>query len=166
MRQLLIMVMLPVTVAAAESCEDLAKLKLPDTTISMARPVAAGALAQPSQPAGPADASLARMPALCQVRAVIRHTVDSEIKIEVWMPAAGWNGKFLGVGNGGWAGRISTPAMVEPVTQGYATASTDTGHEGGPGASFALGHPEKLIDYSYRAVHEMTVKAKAIIAAY
>ncbi len=82
------------------------------------------------------------------------------------MPAAGWNGKFMGIGNGGWAGQISTFAMVVPLAQGYATASTDTGHEGTSGSSFALGHTEKLTDYSYRAVHEMTLKAKAIIAAY
>ena len=55
--------------------------------------------------------------------------------------------------------------MAAAMRKGYATATTDTGHEGGS-ASFALGHPEKLIDFAYRSEHEMTVKAKAIIAAF
>ena len=83
------------------------------------------------------------------------------------MPTAGWNGKFMAVGNGGWAGAIAYPQMAPALARGYATASTDTGHEGTNGdASFALGHPEKVIDFGYRAVHEMTVKAKAIVASY
>ena len=81
------------------------------------------------------------------------------------MPAADWNGKFQAVGNGGWSGAINTGGLVQALTQNYATASTDTGHKGSRG-TFALGHPEKLRDFADRAVHEMTVKAKALIAAY
>jgi feruloyl esterase len=55
--------------------------------------------------------------------------------------------------------------MMEALRRGYATSSTDTGHAGGS-ASFALGHPEKLADFGYRSVHEMTTKAKAMVAAY
>jgi feruloyl esterase len=80
------------------------------------------------------------------------------------MPVAEWNNKFLAVGNGGWAGSISYPAMAEALMHGYATSSTDTGHTGS-GASFALGHPEKIVDFGYRAVHEMTIAAKPIVAA-
>jgi feruloyl esterase len=83
------------------------------------------------------------------------------IKIEVWMPVANWNGKFMGVGNGGWSGAIVYGALASALNHGYAAASTNTGHDGGD-ASFALGHPEKLVDFAYRAVHEMTVKGKAI----
>jgi feruloyl esterase len=83
------------------------------------------------------------------------------------MPASAWNGKFLGVGNGGWAGQVNYGGLIESLKGGFATASTNTGHEGkGDDASFALGHPEKLIDLGYRSVHEMTVQAKAIVAAY
>jgi feruloyl esterase len=83
------------------------------------------------------------------------------------MPASEWNGKFVGVGNGGWSGEIWYPFMGTALRGNYATASTDTGHEGSfKDASFALGHPEKVVDFGYRAVHEMTVKAKAIIAAF
>jgi feruloyl esterase len=76
-----------------------------------------------------------------------------------------WNGKFEAVGGGGWAGVISYPAMSIALQEGYATASTDTGHKGG-NALFAIDHPEKLTDFAYRAIHEMTVQAKAIISAY
>jgi feruloyl esterase len=92
---------------------------------------------------------------------------DSSIKIEVWMPAAGWNGRFVGTGNGGAAGAIFYWEMAPQLARGYAVANTDTGHEGG-GAdwTFGVGHPEKLVDSGYRAVHEMTVAAKAIVAAH
>jgi len=142
------------TFSAGRTCEDLTSLALPATTISLAQPVAAGAFE-----------TIKNLPAFCRVAATLTPTSDSDIKIEVWMPTSGWNGKFQAVGNGGWAGSISYPAMSEALRRGYATSSTDTGHSGGSGR-FALGHPEKLIDYAYRSEHEMTVKAKAIIAAY
>ena len=69
------------------------------------------------------------------------------------------------VGNGGWAGTISYAAMADALRAGYATASTDTGHVGGRG-TFALDHPEKLIDFSWRSEHEMTVAAKTLIEAF
>ena len=82
------------------------------------------------------------------------------------MPTSGWNGKFMGVGNGGFSGAIRYDSMAQALKRGYATSSTDTGHSsGGADASWALGHPDKQIDFGYRAVHEMTVKAKAIVAA-
>jgi feruloyl esterase len=108
------------------------------------------------------------LPTFCRIEAMLTPSNDSDIKIEVWLPpASAWNGKFMGIGNGGWGGRIYEDRMGLPLTRGYAVAATDTGHEGiEDDVSFALGHPEKLIDYGYRAVHEMTVKAKAITAAY
>jgi feruloyl esterase len=81
------------------------------------------------------------------------------------MPSTGWNGKFQGIGNGGFAGSISQPALAAAVARGYATASTDTGHSGAD-ASWAMGHPEKIVDYGHRGVHEMTEKAKSIINAF
>ena len=75
---------------------------------------------------------------------------------------SGWNRKLQSVGNGAWAGVIPYAAMAAAITGGYATAGTDTGHAGNT-ASFVPGHPERLVDYGYRAVHEMTVAAKAII---
>jgi feruloyl esterase len=149
--------------ARAANCESLAELALPDTTITLAQAVAAGAFA-PAAPGNQA-AAYADLPAFCRVAATVAPTADSAIKIEVWLPAADWNGKFQGVGNGGWTGSIATAALATALRRGYAVASTDTGHAGGS-ASFALGHPEKVLDFGYRAIHEMTVKGKALATAY
>jgi feruloyl esterase len=112
------------------------------------------------------DARYPRLPEFCRVAATLRPTSDSEIKIEVWMPEpATWNGKYEGTGNGGWGGAIDAGALAGAVMRGYAASSTDTGHAGGS-ASFAMGHPEKLIDFGYRSVHEMTLAAKALIATF
>ena len=150
-------------VSAATSCESLSALKLPGTTITMAQSIAAGGFSPPS--GGGGGQAYTTLPAFCRVAATIAPTSDSDIKVEVWLPASGWNGKYQAVGNGGWAGTITYGAMARALRDGYATSSTDTGHTGG-NASFALGHPEKLVDYAYRAVHEMTVKSKAIATAF
>ena len=122
----------------------------------------------------PPVAAFKQLPAFCRVAATLTPSTDSDIKIEVWMPLANWNGKFMAVGNGGLAGFITFAAagggwngvgLNEALERGYATASTDTGHTGNTAAPF-LGHPEKLVDFAYRAVHEMTVTAKAIIRAF
>ena len=161
---LALLIAAPATFAAG--CEGLSALSLPATTITRAEAVAAGAFTlSNSNPNSGQQNPFGQLPAFCRVAATIRPTSDSEIKIEVWMPAAGWNGKFMGVGNGGWSGAISYPQLAAAVGRGYASASTNTGHDGGD-ASFVPGHPEKLVDFAYRAVHEMTVKAKAVTEAY
>jgi feruloyl esterase len=105
------------------------------------------------------------LPAYCRVAMVLAPSSDSHIEMELWLPAADWNGKFQAVGNGGWAGSITFAAMAQALKEGYATASNDTGHTG-QDPVFALGHPEKLVDFAYRANHEMTVQSKAIISAF
>jgi feruloyl esterase len=157
------------------TCESLQALALPNTTITLAQSVAAGAFSAPPGGRGGAQptAVFKELPAFCRVAATFRPSADSDIRIEVWMPLANWNGKFLGVGNGGLAGFITYTAgsggiergMAEALKRGYATASTDTGHMGNTAAPF-LGHPEKLADFAYRAVHEMTIAAKAMIKAF
>ena len=136
-----------VSFAANVSCESLASLKLPDTTITLAQTVAR-----------------ADLPSFCRVAATLKPSTDSDIHIEVWLPASNWNGKLEAVGNGGWNGNVATDALAAGIRRGYAVASTDTGHEGGAGVW--MQHPEKLVDFGYRAVHEMTVKAKTIINTY
>src|SRR5215813_12707493 len=169
------------------SCESLKSLALPNTTIVAAEMVPAGPFVPQGRGPAPAPAPAAAadgrgrgrggpggppalqqmLPAHCRVNAILRPSPDSEIEMEAWFPAAGsgWNGKFQFVGGGGWAGNISFPAMVNAVQEGYATASTDTGHKGG-NALFAINHPEKVVDFAYRAVHETTVQTKALIAKY
>ena len=148
------------TAEASQSCESLASMKLPHTTITSARAVPAGDFTPPS-----GAQTYKILPAFCRVTASIAPSADSDIKIEVWLPASGWNGKFQGVGNGGFAGDIAYAALSSALGQGYAVASTDTGHSGGD-ASWAVGHPEKVIDFGYRAIHEMTEKGKAMVTAF
>ena len=153
--------------AFGSSCDSLKALSIKDTTVILAQAVAAGQFSPPGerQPEPRGANPYKDLPDFCRVAVTIKPTADSDIKVEVWLPANGWNGKFQAVGNGGWAGVISYSAMAGAVRGGYASASTDTGHEGGRG-TFALGHPEKLIDFAWRSEHEMTVKAKAIIQAF
>ena len=149
---------------AADACAALAGLALPHVTITSATLVAAGAFTPPTpgNAAAPSSARFAKLPAFCRVQATLTPTSDSSIGIEVWLPSAGWNGRFQGVGGRALAGIIVYPAMASALADGYATASTDTGHVG-PGGSFAAGHPEKIVDHGHRAVHEMTVTAKQVI---
>jgi feruloyl esterase len=139
-------------------CPDLKNLVLANTTITIAESLTAGP--HPS-PVGTLSVPIYR------VAATIKPSNDSNIQIEVWMPATGWNGKFQGVGNGTFLGSITYDKLMRGVEDGYATASTDTGHIGGEDdVSWALGHPEKVTDFAYRAVHEMTLKAKSITQAF
>jgi feruloyl esterase len=146
-------------------CEQLKSLKLKDTTITLAEPVTAGPFLNPGAPRA-ANSTAQMLPGHCRVAATLRPSADSDIKIEVWLPTGpAWNGRFQAVGGGGWAGVISYGALAAALQEGYATSSTDTGHESS-NPSFAVRHPEKVVDFSHRAVHEMTVKAKAIISAH
>jgi feruloyl esterase len=141
------------------SCEALKPISIPNTTITAADEVPAGPIRSAR------GGQSVTVPAHCRVAAVLQPSNDSHIEMELWMPSENWNGKFLAVGNGGWAGNIETGAMATGLAKGYATASNDTGHKGGS-ASFALDHPEKLIDFGYRSMHEMAIKSKAIIQAF
>ena len=159
---------LATTPAFAAPCDALAALALKNTTITSAQLVAAGQFAAPGErQGGPARGAnpYKDLPEFCRVAATLTPSSDSDIKVEVWLPPANWNGKFQAVGNGGWAGVISYSAMADALRRGYATASTDTGHVGSRG-TFALDHPEKLVDFSWRSEHEMTVTAKAVIKAF
>lgn len=148
---------------AQATCESLAQFKIDHGEIDSAQAVPAG----PFTVNGFMGTRTINVPAFCRVLATLRPTSDSDIKIEVWLPASGWNGKLEAVGNGGLAGTIVEEAMVGAVWAGYATAGTDTGHKGGPATGdWALGHPEKIVDFGWRAVHLMTVQAKGLIAAY
>jgi feruloyl esterase len=147
---------------AQQSCESLTSLKLPQTTITSAATVSAGPLKLQT-----VTGELAfDVPARCEVRGVIRPSSDSEIQFAVWMPPT-WNGKYRQEGNGGFAGGIPYPNMVDPLRRGYATAGTDDGHDlSTQGAVWAIGHPERVVDYGYRAVHETSVQSKAIVRAF
>lgn len=144
--------------AAPTSCERLASLQLPDTTITVAAVVPAGAFDPPgaTPPIGTAA---------CRVAGIITPTSDSSIAFEVWMPTSGWNGKFLSAGEGGYAGSINYGGIADALRRGYAGGSTDTGHVGGT-ADFAPGHPQKVVDFGWRAKHLQAVRSKDIIRAH
>ena len=152
--------------APPRTCASLKQLSLPNLSITLAEPVAAGMFVPPNlKPDEKVPPIYKSTPAFCRVSATLAPTSDSDIKVEIWMPAPGWNGRFRGLGNGGFAGYISYRGLAAAVAQGYAAASTDTGHST-EGADWALGHPEKVIDYRFRGVHEMTVDAKSIVKSF
>jgi len=177
--------------AAVVSCDGLKSLTIPETTIVSTQAVAAGEFTPPSrgiafgggQPpfGGPPDAGRGAkpdigrgsigtskaLPAFCRVIGVVRPAIN----FEVWLPPVSgdkrWNGKFNGVGNGGMAGFINYEAMMQSLARGYATASTDTGHVEKIGDdSWALGHPELIVDFASRSIHMMTRAAKTLVQAY
>src|SRR6478672_6470555 len=147
---------------AQQTCQGLTSLALEHTTITSATAVPEGPVAG----GGRGGAAPVVAVAHCAVQGIIRPTKDSEIHFELWLPASGWNGKYVQLGSGGWAGAINAAALAEPLRRGYAAAATDDGHQGGAGADWAIGHPEKLIDFGYRAVHETAMQSKAIIRAF
>lgn len=145
--------------AAAAGCDGLTappKTEIHATTIAAGTPL-------------PFAASVKLPFALCRVEGAARPTADSDIRFDVLIPeGAGWNGRFLQVGNGGFAGQIPYPTMLLGLAKGYAVAGTDDGHQTADNhdARWALGHPEKVIDFGSRAVKTTTDAAKAILAAY
>jgi feruloyl esterase len=165
---LLIAVLACSRIAVAATCESLSSVSIPNTTIDKTELVAAGAfLAPPGRGGGEGGrARFDDLPAFCRVAATSRPTSDSEIKIEVWLPVVDWNGKLRGTGNGGLGGGagVGVGALAAGVRGGYATVGSNTGHDGD--ASYALNHPEKIVDFGYRSAHEMTVAAKALITAF
>jgi feruloyl esterase len=157
----------PAPAGAATRCEDLVQVSLSATTVTSSQKVAPGQFESTSA-AGvgrAAQQTFAELPSFCRVMLTSKPTSDSDIRIEVWLPESGWNGRFQAVGDGGLAGSIPFALMAAALAEGYATSGTDTGHVGG-NADFMPGHPEKLIDFAYRSTHEMAVAGKAIIAAF
>ena len=185
---------------APAACERLASLSLPNTTITLAQVVNAGAFAVPanSPREGGGSSALAGtigpvpdlpgrvtantaglglgynggkgippfngLPPFCRVVATLTPSPSSDIRMEMWMPIAGWNGNFRGTSPNGLGGVINYNAMGVGLTDGFAVASTDTGHQGGDTAWMQI--PEKVTDFAGRAMHETTVAGKAIATAY
>ena len=144
----------------AQSCEKLSAHSSSKVSIDAAKYVAAGDFVPRSS-----GKAISHLPAFCRVAVTLKPTSDSDIHAEIWLPSVGWNGKFMAVGSGGWGGSIAYEAMAEALQRNYATSATDDGHTGSS-ASFIAGHPEKFIDFAYRAEHEMTVEAKVLIKAF
>ncbi|MDB6082319.1 MAG: Tannase/feruloyl esterase family alpha/beta hydrolase [Gammaproteobacteria bacterium] len=144
--------------ARAGDCLGMMKSKLAHVTVTSAQMIPAG-----TAPAG--DAIPPVKIDYCRIQATARPTADSEIRFELWIPSAGWNGKFEQVGNGGFAGAIPYRPMAQVVSLGYAVAGTDDGHRSDDmtDASWALNHPEKIKDYGWRAIAETTIASKRFV---
>ena len=138
-----------------QACALLTNVSLPDTTLSLSEVVEADGFS-PAQ-----TNNILSTPAFCRIVGVTNPAVN----FEVWLPLDNWNGKYNGVGNGGMAGVISYGAMAAALNRGYATASTDTGHDQSGGlfdASWASGRPDLIEDFGHRGLHVTTINAKAI----
>lgn len=188
------------TQQAAASCERLASLSLPHTTITAAEVVKAGAFTVPGNAPrdGGGSSALAgtigavpdvpgrvtantaglglgynggrgiplfsTLTAFCRVAATLTPSPASDIRMEMWMPIAGWNGNFRGTSPNGLGGVLNYNAMAVGLMDGFAIASTDTGHRGGD--TVWMRDPEKLTDFAGRAMHETTVVGKALASSY
>lgn len=147
--------------AASADCATLAGLRLPDVSIDEASARPGEVPPDESLPPGVASRSSRAVVPHCSVQGVI----GSEIRFEVLLPDD-WNGKFLMGGGGGFVGSLGAQGRFA-VNRGYAVAATDTGHQGdGVRAEWALGHPERRINYGYLGVHRTTEVAKAIVRAH
>jgi hypothetical protein len=148
----------------AAECGDLAGKVFGQATI-----VAATSVSPPSSLLGkdPPTPVAVKAP-FCRVQGVIKPSDDSDISFEVWLPPqSAWNGKYGAIGNGGFAGSLILPSMAWRLEEGYAVSGTDTGHSGGSlDAAWAIGHPEKIADFGWRAIHETAGASKAVIDAY
>lgn len=154
--------------AATGDCAGLKGLSLPHAAVTAADDLPQYPPEDQADPKGPAPIKVP----FCRVRITARPTPDSDIRIELWIPSgSGWNGRYLQVGNGGFAGRVPYRSLAAGLRKGYAVAGTDNGHEApkdddSTDATFALGHPQKIIDFGYRAIKETTDLSKTVLAAY
>jgi hypothetical protein len=148
--------------ALPQTCEGLASLKIPSTDIVSAQAIGPGALKTPD------GKPLSDLKAFCRVSGIAKPTPDSQIAFEVWMPASDWNGRLWGIGNGDFAGSISPAGLASRLAEGYAAVGTDTGHRTASQyeTEWGSGHPEKVIDFAHRGIHEAVVRAKRIVAEF
>ena len=171
MRFLLAVTCLAVATAPAadqDTCASLAKQKYDKVTITAAVFMDDPLGFQPPKTPGVfgTPAGMKVTASFCRVVGFIEPVQNSHINFEVWLPpAAKWNSRYLAVGNPAFEGAIKYQGLARAIEKDYATSSTDTGHDD-PGHKWAMGHPERLIDWTHRAVHETTVVAKRLIQAF
>src|SRR5262249_9626252 len=173
------------TPAMATPCTNLQSQQLEHTTITSATDVTGGTFTPPG------STPITGLPPFCRITATLAPTADSQINIEVWLPESGWNGRFLGTGGGGFQGVITYSELASGVQAGFASANSDLGtgvsgcnplycgSDGNKGNPLAIafgdpanpstglyGHPERIKDFGYRAIHLMTVRGKEIANAF
>lgn len=145
----------------AADCASLKSAQLADTQITFADIVTSGDFETTS------SGWLHDLPHFCRVAGIIRPTSDSKIRFEVWLPVEGWNGRMVGTGNGGFAGTFYYQQMGPYLKRGFAAVGSDAGHQAeGTDSTWAVGHPEKVKDFGWRAIHLTAERSKQIIEAY
>ena len=161
----LVLIVVSARAASGATCDSLKSVSFPRTSISSAVVVAAGTFTPPPTPDAPPDRipRATSMPEICRVQGVLTPVADSDIEFEVWLPSRGWNGNIWRSATADSPAPSATARWAAVGEHGYATPSTDTGHQAATDADWALGHPGEMIDFGYRAIHETAVKAKAII---
>jgi Tannase and feruloyl esterase len=146
--------------AAPAGCAALSTLELEHARVVAANEIAGGAFVAPDQ-------SRHEVTSFCRVQVEARPTADSQIRFEIWMPAHGWNGRYYQLGNGGFAGTVPYELLAAELRRGNAVAATDTGHVGDAfDASWARGHPERIIDYGWRSLQETSDAAREVVRAF
>ena len=165
----------------ARACTNLRSLQLPHTVINSADDNTTGTFVPPG------SSPITGLPAFCRVTATLVPSSDSSIRIEVWLPETNWNGRFLGTGGGGFQGVITYNELATGIRAGFAATNSDLGtgssgcnplfcgSAGNMGNPLAIqfgdpaspsaglfGHPERIKDFGYRAIHLMTVRGKEI----
>lgn len=155
-----------VSANAQQSCESLASIQMPHVTFTSATAITPPwEIPSTSGMFGTPAGQMVNVP-FCRVEGFSAPTSDSHIGFEVWLPLADeWNGRLLAVGNPGFIGGVARGALSGIVQRRYVAVSTDTGHTE-DGYFWAMGHPEKLVDWGYRAVHEAVVVGKQLIQTY
>jgi feruloyl esterase len=144
------------------ACEDLTSLAIDNGSVTSSVLVPVG-VANAGRGRGAVSETL---PAYCRVAVTSKPVSDSEIHVEIWLPSKQlWNRKFEGTGNGGYSSAIEYPTMQNALLKGYAVAGCDTGHSG-EDLKFAVGHPDKIDDWGWRAIHVMTEVSALVIHAY
>jgi feruloyl esterase len=176
------------TPAMATPCTNLQSLQLQYTTITSAKDNTTGFFIVPGSTP---PTTIAPLPAFCRVTATLTPSSDSSIKIEVWLPEGGWNGRFLGTGGGGFQGVITYNELAAGIRAGFAATNSDLGtgvsgcsplycgSNGNMGNPLAkafgdpdspstglFGHPERIKDFGFRAIHLMTLRGKEIANAF
>ena len=178
------------TPAAATPCTNLQSVPFEQTTITSATDNTSGQFTDPGT-----GQVITGLPPFCRVTAVLTPTSDSAIQIEAWLPETTWNGRFLGTGGGGFQGTITFTSLASGIQGGFASVNTDLGtgssgcnplfcgSDGNVGTTLAnqiaaafgdpaapstglFGHPERIKDFGWRAIHLMTVRGKEIANAF
>jgi hypothetical protein len=150
-----------------DACALLADVKLAQVEVESATTVPAGVQVPGAMTGGLNSAPVSGLPSFCRVIGHIHAEPGSDIVFEVWMPSQNWDGRLNSAGNGGFAGPLSYMELAAAVRAGQVGTSTNTGHSGnGMQSDWAKGHPERVRDYGWRAIHLTAVTAKKLVGSF